>query len=240
MTDEGPPEAQHPLLVTTTWLADSIEDNIEQPDFVLIDCGEPVAYRRAHIPGAVGISVHPDLKASDNSGLVMDAAEFEQLARRLGISNDTPIVLYDDNASLHATRVWWVFDLYGHSDVRIVDGGFNAWLDEGWPLTSAPASPQPGSFSARRDPSHMCSIDDLKSAVEGGAGPQLWDTRSDGEWSGEEDRGNQRAGRIPGALHLEWARLMESPPGRQFRPLVEIRQLLLDAGINPEAETVTY
>ena len=236
MTIEGPPEAQHPLLVTTTWLADSID----APDFVLIDCGEPVAYRRAHIPGAVGISTNPYLKGEENSRLVMGAEEFERRARRLGVSNDTPVVLYDDNASLHAARVWWVFDLYGHTNVRVVDGGFNAWLEEGWPLTSQPASREPGSFTARVDDSCLCSIDELKASVEGGAAPQLWDTRSDGEWSGEEDRGNQRAGHVPGAVHLEWMRLMEGPPARRFRPLSEIRQLLVDAGINPEAETVTY
>ena len=236
MTIEGPPEAQHPLLVTTTWLA----DRIDAPDFVLIDCGESVAYRRAHIPGAVGISVNPYLKGDENPRLVMGAEEFERLARRLGVSNDTPVVLYDDNASLHAARVWWVFDLYGHTNVRVVDGGFNAWLEEGWPLTSQPARSEPGSFTARVDDSCLCSIDELKASVEGGHAPQLWDTRSDGEWSGEEDRGNQRAGHVPGAVHLEWLRLMEGPPARRFRPLSEIRQLLVDAGINPEAETVTY
>ena len=240
MTDDGPPEAQHPLLVTTTWLADSIDDNIEQPDFVLIDCGEAVAYRRAHIPGAVGIGAHPYLKGAESPRHVMDAQEFQQHARGLGVSKDTPVVLYDDNASLHATRVWWVFDRYGHDNVRVVDGGFNAWLEEGWPLTSAPASPQPGDFTASLDESHSCALDELKAVVERGEALQIWDTRSDGEWSGEDDRGNQRAGRIPGALHLEWLRLMEGPPGRQFRPLAEMRRLLVDAGIDPEAETVSY
>lgn len=236
MTMEGPAESQHPLLVTTTWLA----DRIEQADFVLVDCGDSVAYQRAHIPGAVGIPSHPYLKGADNSRLVMDAGEFEQVAQLMGISNDTPVILYDDNASLHAARAWWVFDLYGHTDVRVVDGGLNAWIDEGWPLTSERARPEAGDFTAKRDDSHLCSIDDLLAAVEVGSGSQIWDTRSLGEWNGEEDRGNQRVGHVPGALHLEWSTLMEGPPARRFRPLDEIHQLLVDAGINPEAETVSY
>ena len=236
MTTEGPPESQHPLLVTTTWLA----DQLEAQDFVLIDCGEPVAYRRAHIPGAVGIGRQPYLKGADDPRLVMSAGEFEQVARGLGVSNDTAVVLYDDNASLHAARVWWVFELYGHANVRVVDGGFNAWLDEGWPLTSAPTQPQPGTFTAHVDDAHLCRIDELTSAVAGGSAPQIWDTRSDGEWTGEAARGNARAGHVPGARHLEWRRLMEGPPALRFRPLAEIRSLLAEAGINPEAETVTY
>ena len=70
--------------------------------------------------------------------------------------------------------------------------------------------------------------------------PQIWDTRSDGEWDGSNDRGNDRAGHVPGAKHLEWLRLMQGPPSRRFRPLDEIRALIEGAGIDPEAATVTY
>ena len=70
--------------------------------------------------------------------------------------------------------------------------------------------------------------------------PQIWDTRSDGEWDGSNDRGNARAGHVPGAKHLEWLRLMQGPPSRRFRPLDEIRELIAGAGIDPEAATVTY
>ena len=236
MTDEGPPESQHPLLVTTAWLADRLEGE----DFALIDCGDPTAYRRAHIPGAVSPSRHPFLNRADGPQLVVGGEEFEQLARQLGVSSATPVVLYDDNASLHAARLWWVFELYGHTNVRILDGGFNAWINEGWPLTMEAPQPQPGSFTARVDDSHLCRLDVLKTTVEDGGAVQIWDTRSDAEWSGENDRGNRRAGHVPGAKHLEWSRLMEGPPTRRFRPLREIRELLLDAGINPEAETVSY
>ena len=142
MTSAPDPAAAHPLLVTTEWLA----ERIDAPDFVLVDAGEADAYRRAHVPGAVGVP-HPYLKG-DDSRFVMTADQFQTLARRLGVSNDTPVVIYDDNASLYATRVWWVFQHYGHSDVRVVDGGLNAWLDEGRPLTAAVPRPEPGDFTA--------------------------------------------------------------------------------------------
>lgn len=228
-------DSQHPLLVTTDWLAEHADD----PDFVLIDCGEPVAYRRAHIPGAVSISHDPYLKGK-GSKLVMEADEFEPLVRRLGVSNDSSIVLYDDNASLHAARVWWVFERFGLSDVRVVDGGFNAWLAEGRPLTSQVPHPDGGDFTAQIDDSHRCTIDALREIVDGGGETQIWDTRTDGEWDGSSDRGNKRSGHVPGAIHLEWTKLFEGPPSRRFKPLDEIRRTLVDAGLNPEAATVSY
>ena len=228
-------ESQHPLLVTTAWLG----EHLEQADFTLIDCSDPDAYRRAHIPGAVSISHAPFLKGAANTRLVMEADEFEPLVRSLGVSNDTSVIVYDDNSSLQAARVWWVFERFGHRDVRVLDGGFNAWLAEGRALTSRSARPQPGTFTAHIDESHHCRVDDVRAAVQGG-GVQLWDTRSEGEWLGENDRGNERAGHVPGAVWLEWLRLLEDPPVGRFRPLDEIRQILVTAGIDPEAETITY
>jgi thiosulfate/3-mercaptopyruvate sulfurtransferase len=222
------------LLVSTEWLG----ERLDSPDFVLIDAGDAPAYRRAHIPGAVGVP-HPYLKGKKNRLLVMPPEEFETLARRMGISNETPVIVYDDNASLHAARTWWVFQRYGHHDVRVVDGGFNAWLNEGRELTSKAPRPEPGSFTARPDESVVVTLDELRQRVESGQAPAIWDTRSDGEWDGSETRGNQRAGRVPGAKHLEWRLLMQGPPSRQFRARDEIGQALRDAGLDPEAETVT-
>ena len=228
-------ESQHPLLVTTAWLG----EHLESPDFALIDCSDPDAYRRAHIPGAVSISHAPFLKGAANPRLVMEADEFEPLVRALGVSNDTPVIVYDDNSSLQAARAWWVFERFGHRDVRVLDGGFNAWLAEGRALTSRSPRPEQGTFAANVDESHHCRIEDMRSAVEAG-GVQLWDTRSEGEWSGENDRGNERAGHVPGAVWLEWLQLLEGPPVGRFRPLDEMRQILGAAGIDPEAETITY
>jgi len=227
------PNAQHPLLVTTQWLAEHLDD----PGLVLIDAGEAVAYRRGHIERAVGVP-HPYLKGATSPLHVMTASEFETFARGIGVSNDSEVVIYDDNASLYSARVWWVFQRYGHTRARVVDGGLNAWIEEGRPITSAPARPSEGSFTATEHPEVVCSVDELKGLV--GGETQIWDARTDGEWEGTNDRGNKRAGHVPGAKHLEWIRLMQGPPERRFRPLDEIRSMLHEAGINPEAVTVTY
>lgn len=229
------PNSPSPLLVTTDWLA----ERLDNPDFVLIDAGEAVAYRRAHIPGAVGLP-HPYLKGRANRALVMPPEEFEPLAQKWGLSNDQEVIVYDDNASLHAARTWWVLRYHGHRNVRVVDGGFNAWLDEGRPLTSRAPRPEPGNFTSNVDASTVCMMDELKELAANGSGPQIWDTRSDGEWNGTEDRGNKRTGRVPGAIHLEWRHLMQGPPARRFRPLEEIRSLVQDAGLDPTAPAITY
>lgn len=228
-------ESPSPLLVTTEWLADRLEAH----EFVLVDAGEPLAFRRAHIPGAVGVP-HPYLKGAGDPRLVMPADEFEALVRSWGVSDDTLVIVYDDNASLHAARVWWVFRRYGHSDVRVLDGGFTAWLDEGRPVTSAPHRAGHGTFTARPQASEAITLDEPKSAVESGDGPVIWDTRAPDEWDGTNDRGNARVGHIPGARHLEWRHLVQGPPARRFRPLHEIRSELVAAGIDPDAEAVTY
>jgi thiosulfate/3-mercaptopyruvate sulfurtransferase len=221
------------LLVTTEWLASHIGD----PELVLIDAGEAVAYRRAHLPGAVGVT-HPYLKGDGDDRLVMEADAFEAVARRWGVSNDSPVVVYDDNASLHSARVWWVLRLYGHERVRVLDGGLNAWLAEGRELTSAPGRPEPGTFEARTDASQLCEMDELRSLLDGSV--SLWDTRSDEEWDGTNSRGNARVGHLPGARHLEWRLLMQGPPARRFRPLDEMRSELLSAGIDADTPTVSY
>ncbi len=235
MPDADPTTAS-PLLVTTDWLA----ERLDSPGFVLIDAGEALAYRRVHIPGAVGVP-HPYLKGRANRDLVMPPEELEPIARKWGLSTDQEVIIYDDNASLHAARVWWVLRYHGHRNVRVVDGGFNAWLDEGRPLTSRAPRPEAGNFTSNLDVSQVCMIDELKELASNGAsGPQIWDTRSDGEWDGSEDRGNKRAGRVPGAIHLEWRHLMQGPPARRFRPLDEIRAQLEEAGLDPAAPAVTY
>lgn len=225
------------LLVSTDWLAEHLEG--AGRDFVLIDAGEAVAYRRAHIPGAVGLP-HPYLKSHADRNHVMPPTEFEELAASLGVSNDTPVVIYDDNASLHSARVWWVFEYYGHRDLRVVDGGFNAWLDEGRPLTSLVPRPERGVYAAAANDAVVCALDDLKTAVEADAAPQVWDLRSEGEWTGADRRGNERAGHVPGARHIEWLRLMQGPPARRFRPRAEIEAMLHEAGIDPTVPTITY
>ena len=233
--DAPDPAAQHPMLVTTQWVADHLGD----PRLLLIDMSEPVAYERAHIEGAVGVP-HPWLKGREDPNLVMSGADFEALARRLGISNDSVVVLYDDHLNRAAARGWWVLERYGFEGARVLDGGLHAWISEGRPLTQEVPRPTAGTFIVQDHPEAFCTLQDMRDALHPAAGVQIWDVRSDDEFAGTALRGNKRAGHLPGAKHLEWSRFIEDDPAHRLVPPAEMRRLLAEAGINPEAVTVTY
>jgi thiosulfate/3-mercaptopyruvate sulfurtransferase len=228
------PAAQHPLLVTTEWLAQHLDD----PRLVLIDMSEPVAYERAHIRGAVGVP-HPWLKGQADNLEVMPAADFEALARRLGISAGSVVILYDDHLNRAAARGWWVLERYGFAGARVLDGGLHAWIAEGRPVTQEIPKPAPGTFTVRPVDELTCSLQDMRDALHPAAGVQIWDVRTDVEWEGRNTN-NTRAGHIPGAVHFEWRNFIDDTPSHRFIPLPEARRLLEAAGINPEAVTVTY
>jgi thiosulfate/3-mercaptopyruvate sulfurtransferase len=171
----------------------------------------------------------------------MGPEAFETLARTWGVRHNRTVVVYDDDASRHAARAWWVLRHYGHADVRVLDGGIDAWLQQGRPLIFETAQLEVGDFSARENDADLCTLDQLKSHAANGdaGGMQIWDTRSEEEWRGTVDRGNARAGHVPGALNLEWLRLTTGPRGR-FQPLDQVRSMLEDAGIDASVPTVTY
>lgn len=231
----------HPeLLAEPDWLA-SMLDN---PKVRVIDCATLEAYRRAHIPGAVQLPVHYYIKESAPAGaehgtLVMPQAEFEQLMRKLGVSNDTLVVTYDDNNGLVASRLWWVLKYYGHTNAKVLNGGWHRWLTEGRPVTFHATKVAPGSFNGAVHPEFNATVDYLKEQYDSG-NCQVLDARTDGEWEGSNDRGNKRVGRVPGSHHLEWLKFVATDDSRRFLPADEIEALLQGAGIQRSKPTITY
>jgi thiosulfate/3-mercaptopyruvate sulfurtransferase len=234
MTSDGG-YARPELLVEPDWLIEHAND----PNVRVIDCATLEAYRRAHIPGAVGLPVHIYIKDPTDETFVMQPDQFKELAERLGISDNTTVVSYDDNNGLVATRFWWVLNYYGHTNAKVLNGGWHRWLTEGYPTTFHQTRPEPGSFTPRVNESLICRVDDLKARV-GDSSVGILDVRTDDEWLGTNNRGNQRAGHVPGAVHLEWLNFVTSDDRRVFKPASELRAMLRDVGINPEQEVVTY
>ena len=228
--------ARPELLVEPDWLWEHRDD----PSLRVIDCATLEAYRRAHIPGAVGLPANTYIKDPSDETFVMPPEGFAALMGVLGVNDDTTVVLYDDNNSLVATRLWWVLNYYGHTDARVLNGGWHRWLTEGRPVTfhqTRPASP--GSFTPRVNESLICRVDDLKASLDR-PGVLIMDMRTDEEWLGTNDRGNKRAGHVPGAVHLEWLNFVTSDDRRVFKPADELRAMLTAKGITPESEVVTY
>lgn len=232
--------ARPELLVEPDWLVDHAKD----PNVRIIDCATVEAYRRAHIPGAVQLPVHFYIKDEDPDGgdhgtFVMKMPAFEALMGGLGIANDTTVITYDDNNALVASRLWWVLNFYGHTNVKVLNGGWHRWLNENRPVTFHATRPPKATFHARPvEDIHASSEDVLNSFNDPAC--QILDARSDAEWNGTNNRGNKRAGHVPNARHLEWTRFVESSDTRRFLPADEIEALLKDAGISRDKPTITY
>lgn len=228
--------ARPELLVDTDWLAQHAEDGGVR----LIDCASVEAYRRAHIPGAVGLPpINPYIKDASSDAYVMPPEAFAELMGRLGVGDDTLVVTYDDNNSLLATRFWWVLRYYGHTNAKVLNGGWYKWLYEGRPVTTHAAHPEPARFTPRTNDAILCTLDQLQQRV-GVPETRILDVRSVEEYTGTNSRGNKRTGHVPGAVHLEWLDFVTRDDRRVFKPASEIKAMLEGAGIHPEQEVVTY
>ena len=229
------------MLVETDWL----EARLGSGELRIVDCDPFDVYRRAHIQGAVGIRVHHYIKhpgyASDPVGypLVAPPGPFAELMQEMGIDNDTLVVAYDSRGSLWATRFWWVLSYYGHTNVKVLNGGWNKWFDEGRPVILDRPEVSSATFQVRERPELVCSLDYGVGQV-GQADTVFLDVRSDGEWDGTSDRGNKRSGHIPGAVHLEWLNFVTSDRYQTLKPAHELREMLEERGVTPDKQVITY
>jgi thiosulfate/3-mercaptopyruvate sulfurtransferase len=230
-----------PVLVTTDWLAARLDD----ANVVVAEVDEaPELYDEGHIPGAVKLHWRDDLQDPVERDLI-EKPEFEQLMSRLGISNGTAIVLYGDKNNWFAAYAYWYLKIYGHEDVRILDGGRQKWLDEGRELTTDVPEPEPGAYEAsERDESIRVFRDDVREAIEAD-GEALVDVRSPQEYSGElvsppgyEQEGAMKAGHIPRAQSIPWAQAVQDDG--TFKPIAELRELYEGKGITEDKDVIAY
>ncbi len=235
--------ARPELLAEPEWLQEHADD----PNVRIIDCATLEAYRRAHIPGAVQLPTHYYVKeppsgnrpGEDHGTFVMAPGDFEQTMSKLGVGPDTTVVTYDDNNALVASRLWWVLKYYGHTNAKVLNGGWHRWLTEGRPVTFHATKVEPATFTARPNPDVIADAELLKAEHTNDA-CQVLDSRTDAEWEGTNDRGNKRAGRVPGAKHLEWLNFVAKDDSRKFLPADELQQMVAEAGFTPEKATITY
>jgi thiosulfate/3-mercaptopyruvate sulfurtransferase len=229
------------VLVTTEWLAEHLAD----PGLVVAEVDEnPDLYDEGHIPGAVKLHWQEDLQ----DHLVRDVLskeEFERLMGARGVANDSTVVLYGDKNNWFAAYAFWYLKLYGHADVRLLDGGRQKWIEEGRTLTAEPASPTPATYVAGdRDETIRVRRDDVLTGL-GEAAIALVDVRSPQEYSGEllaapgyEQEGAARAGHIPGAASVPWATAVRDDG--TFKSPAELREIYRSKGITPDKEVRAY
>ena len=233
--------ARPELLADTAWLADRLAD----PGIRVVDARSKDEYAAGHIPGAV----HMDGFATfapvggilprDETGDMGSPKDFARFVGGLGISNDTTVVVYD-TPNQRMGLVAWAFLYYGHSDVRILDGGVAKWLAEGRALsTELPEWPSV-SYEAKPVEAIYCSLEQARAGL-GRDDFVFWDTRSTDEFTGDAGgfMAPPRPGHIPGAAHLEWTDLLD-PESRTLKPAAELRGLLEARGITPDKQIASY
>ena len=239
MTDQG--YARPELLADTDWLADHIDD----VNLRVVDCDNFDEYRRAHIKNAVGIRVHHYIKHPEYTSSpaehpwVAEPDVMKELMESMGIGDDTLVVAYDTNGSLIAARFWWVLNYYGHTNTKVLNGGWRKWFDEGKPMSMDRPSEANVTFTPRANADLICTLEDGVSAI-GSQDTVFLDVRTDGEWEGTNDRGNRRAGRVPGAVHLEWVNFLTADSHRSFKPASKLQALLAGVGATPDKNVVAY
>jgi thiosulfate/3-mercaptopyruvate sulfurtransferase len=233
----------HPeVLVDTNWVAEHLND----PKVRILECNEDILlYDQGHIPGAAKLDWVGDL----NDPVVrdyLDREHFEQLCASLGISNDTTIVLYGDKHNWWATYAMWVFKLFGHEDVRIMDGGRAKWISEGRELSrETPSFTRAEYHASERDDSAIRAFRDQVREHIKRSGVSLVDVRSPQEFSGERthmadypQEGTLRGGHIPTAANIPWASAVEADS--TFKSRAALEQIYGAQGVTPDKDVITY
>ncbi len=230
------------VLVTTQWVAEHLND----PHVRLVESNEDILlYEQGHIPGAVQIDWVGDLNDKIRRDY-LDRQNFNELMSRYGISNETTIIFYGDKNNWWATYAFWVFQLFGHANAKIMDGGRKKWIDEKRELTKEKPSYPRTDYKApeRADYRFRAFRDQVRDHI--GTGQPLVDVRSPKEFSGEllhmeayPQEGALRGGHIPGAKNVPWAQAVNEDG--TFKSADELRGIYEGReGLDADQNVITY
>ena len=230
------------ILVSADWL----QERLGRPGLVVVESDEDVLlYETGHIPGAVKIDWHTDLQDPVARDYV-DGEGFARLLSAKGIDRDTTVVFYGDKSNWWAAYALWVFSLFGHPDVRLLDGGRQKWLADERPVTRDRTEVTVTDYPVvdREDAPIRAFRSDVEVHLEA-KGP-LVDVRSPGEFSGEllsmpdyPQEGALRGGHIPGAVNVPWKRAANDDG--TFKPVEELRAIYAEEqGLTAEDDVIAY
>ncbi len=235
------PDRYDEVVVSTAWVAERLED----PNVRVIEVSVvPGLYEQGHVPGAVKFTWHTDFVDPVQRDIVAPE-RFEQLARAAGINNETTVVLYGDNNNWFAAWGAWIFTMYGHEDVRLMDGGRAKWEAEGRAYSLATPSVDAGDFTVSAANEQLrARLASVREIVDGERDAVLLDIRSPAEYAGEifAPEGSPelavRAGHIPGALNMPWSRAVNEDG--TFKTVEELRALYAEVGVDGSKPVVVY
>ena len=231
--------ARSEVLVTADWA----ESNLNAPNTVFVEVDEDAsAYDTGHIAGAVKLDWRKDLQDPVIRDFV-DAQQFSKLLSERGISNDDTVILYGGNNNWFAAYAYWYFKLYGHDDVKLLDGGRKKWELDGRPLSSDAVHRGSTSYTAKAPNNKIRAFRDEVLAAIGEK--NLVDVRSPDEFSGKilapahlPQEQSQRAGHIPSAINVPWSKAANEDG--TFKSDDDLKKLYAAAGLDDSKETIAY
>ncbi|MCZ4351776.1 sulfurtransferase [Roseovarius aestuarii] len=232
-------------LVTTQWLAQHIDD----PQIVVLDCSWHLPdtgkfavddFLQGHIPGArfADLNVISD-QASPYVNMLPDAAHFSQQVGALGVGNETHVVIYD--AGYVSARLWWMFRVFGHERVSILDGGWRKWRAEDRSVATGPAEPvAPKEFSAKADHSRIATLVDVKAALNASQ-TTIVDARTPARFDGTEGSGypGVPGGYMPGAINTHWGKFFDADNNHVFVSPERAAEVFSEAGADIDGDVIT-
>ena len=238
MTEYAHPE----VLVSTEWLAQHLEDPAVR--ILEVDWDPASAYELGHLPGAALVDWQKDINDTVRRD-ILSRDQFVSLMERLGVTPQTTLVLYGDMRNWFAAFAFWTFRIYGHRDIRLVNGGRRKWFEEDRPVTEAvpafPAATYPAQEPTAGLRQFLPGVLDILGRSDHG----LVDVRSPAEFSGAisappeyQNEGARRSGHIPGAVNIPWAQAIQEDD--TFKPVEQLRELYQSRGVTPDKTIVTY
>lgn len=231
--------ARSDVLVTTDWA----EQNLTAPKTVFVEVDEDTAaYDTGHIEGAIKLDWKDDLQDKVNRDFV-NREQFSDLLSARGIANDDTVVLYGGNNNWFAAYAYWYFKLYGHQDVKLLDGGRKKWELDGRPLSQDAVTREATTYKAAEPDLSIRAFRD--EAIDAIGNKNLVDVRSPDEFSGKilapahlPQEQSQRPGHIPGAISVPWSKAANEDG--TFKADEELAEIYGEAGLDGAKDTIAY
>lgn len=238
MSDYARPD----VLVTTEWLAEHLDDNAIR--ILEVDYDPSGAYELGHIPNAILVDWKRDINDTVRRD-ILSRQQFEELMGRIGATPESTLVLYGDMRNWFAAFAFWTFTIYGHENVKLLNGGRRKWFDEGRPTSTDTPTFAPSHYTASdANRALRAFLPDVRQVLGTGS-TNLVDVRSPAEFNGEisappeySNEGAQRAGHIPGAANIPWAQAIQDDD--TFKPADQLRELYASKGITADRPVITY
>src|SRR5438874_5694914 len=224
----------HPeQLVETDWVAAHAAD----AGVRIVDMRQS-GYDAGHVPGAVYLSPVAIRDANAPPTFLPPPAAFEQMMARLGISDSTRVVAYDERGGIYAARLWWILNYFGHTNVALMNGGWVKWTAEHRSISRDEPPVAAAVFAARPESRGIAMAADVTAAIDKPS-VRIVDARTQAEIEGKDLRGIRRGGFVPSSVPVYWEDLLD-PQQKTFKPADALQRVYEDRGVLPTQEVIAY